>query len=613
MPRHDGGHPDQANVVGIARHFNGQVGSIGVSVGYQAGLVIVAIAMVMLPVIYLGLIAATGLGVYWHAVEHIEILTNYRGGLWALFGRTLLYAGPLIAGAILILFMLKPLVARQTRATSFYTVEREQEPELYAFVDAVASSVGAPSPSIIRLSCEVNAGAGFRRGLWSVLTNDMVLVIGMPLAAGLNMRQFAGVLAHELGHFSQWLAMRMTFMIARINGWFARVVFERDQWDHKLAELSVVDNLWVQLVFLLARLCVWISRLILTVFLFAAGAMSCFLLRQMEFNADRYEVAVAGCDAFESTLKRMREMTIAAQSLERRVGAAQAAGQLADDFPAMVAAMPASTSRVDQTLFAEPRGFFSTHPSDDARIHRAKARRGAGIFTIERPCAVLFRNYAVLCKWVTLGHYESMLGRSINAEQLVPVERLLAHRRLDDDSRAAFERYFGNLLSSLRWLTAIEPEPILDQAAVNHAVAALGGARQRMMQLAKDGREAIERMESLESERMRFAIIDEVTRTGLTNAQRMTGMNAEHLRRRREETERALEASVQKVRAVESVIRSRLNAALRLGATPRLGQRLGVSEKLRRHLQELLPALRAVGDVHEPLTALRKSLLMLTS
>jgi hypothetical protein len=64
--------------------------------------------------------------------------------------------------------------------------------------------------------------------------NDLVLTIGMPLVAGMSLRQFAGVLAHEFGHFSQGAGMRLSFIIRSINLWFMRVVYERDDWDERL-------------------------------------------------------------------------------------------------------------------------------------------------------------------------------------------------------------------------------------------------------------------------------------------------------------------------------------------------------------------------------------------
>lgn len=46
----------------------------------------------------------------------------------------------------------------------------------------------------------------------------------------LDLQQFAGVLAHEFGHFAQSSGMRLSYLIRSINHWFARVVFEEDQW-----------------------------------------------------------------------------------------------------------------------------------------------------------------------------------------------------------------------------------------------------------------------------------------------------------------------------------------------------------------------------------------------
>lgn len=73
------------------------------------------------------------------------------------------------------------------------------------------------------------------------MAHNVPAPIGMPLVAGLDMRQFAGVLAHEFGHFSQGVGMRLTYIIRSISHWFTRVVYERDSWDEWLARST--DNL----------------------------------------------------------------------------------------------------------------------------------------------------------------------------------------------------------------------------------------------------------------------------------------------------------------------------------------------------------------------------------
>jgi len=129
--------------------------------------------------------------------------------------------------------------------------------------------------------------------------NDLTLTIGMPLVAGLPMQHFAGVLAHELGHFSQGGGMRLTYLVRSVNAWFARVVYERDAWDEKLVEWSETGDIRTRIPFYLARLFVWLSRRILWGLMLVGQAVSCFMLRQMEFDADRYEARLAGSTAFE--------------------------------------------------------------------------------------------------------------------------------------------------------------------------------------------------------------------------------------------------------------------------------------------------------------------------
>ena len=79
-------------------------------------------------------------------------------------------------------------------------------------------------PKLIELDCRLNASAGFHAGFGSLFTSDLILVIGVPLVGCFNVREFAGILAHEFGHFTQGFAMRLSYVVYRINAWFARVV-----------------------------------------------------------------------------------------------------------------------------------------------------------------------------------------------------------------------------------------------------------------------------------------------------------------------------------------------------------------------------------------------------
>ena len=126
---------------------------------------------------------------------------------------------------------------------------------------------------------------------------DLVLTIGLPLVAGMDLTMLTGVLAHEFGHFAQGTGMRLTYVIRSINGWFARVVYERDSWDQWLVDAQHTSEHWaISIIVALARLFVWMTRRILWVLMVIGHGVSSFMLRQMEFDADRYEARVSGSD-----------------------------------------------------------------------------------------------------------------------------------------------------------------------------------------------------------------------------------------------------------------------------------------------------------------------------
>ena len=124
------------------------------------------------------------------------------------------------------------------------------------------------------------------------------------------MRSFGGVLAHEFGHFAQGLGMRPPYIVRSVNGWFARVVYERDWWDVKLEEVAESWDGWISIILHIARFFVWLSRRILWRLTHVGHAINCFALRQMEYDADRYEVQFAGSETFAKTSHRLQMLGI---------------------------------------------------------------------------------------------------------------------------------------------------------------------------------------------------------------------------------------------------------------------------------------------------------------
>ncbi|MRR10358.1 hypothetical protein EG831_09865, partial [bacterium] len=82
-----------------------------ISVFYYFGLLLAGVAMLMLPLAYLGLIAAIAWGLYLHIMGEAVSLGDPAAFRSSLF----FYVVPIIAGIPLIIFLIKPILAPRAR------------------------------------------------------------------------------------------------------------------------------------------------------------------------------------------------------------------------------------------------------------------------------------------------------------------------------------------------------------------------------------------------------------------------------------------------------------------------------------------------------------------
>ncbi|HKS37595.1 MAG TPA: M48 family metalloprotease [Verrucomicrobiae bacterium] len=408
--------------------FTGRVRRTPVSILYQAALLLVSGAMVLLPLVYVALIGVASWAVYSWAVHFKFLAGSVQGGARFYVVKLLFYLSPLFVGAVLVFFMIKPLFARRAPRAQPLALSPGAEPVLFAFIARVCEIVGAPFPKRIDLDCHFNAAAGFRRGASSFLSNDLVLTIGLPLVAALNLREFAGVLAHEFGHFTQSFGMRLSYLIRNINGWFARLVYQRDTWDLWLEELAETEEWWTAIIVGFARLAVWFSRMLLCGLMFLGHAISCFMMRQMEYDADSYEIKLAGSEAFETTTRRMHLFGKALDLAYKNMRVSWNLNRnLPENFPAYLLLTeanlpPGKRQKLEDTMGLAPTGWFDTHPSKGDRIRRARQAAEAGVFHLDGPASALFTAFEIPAKQVTLLHYSDDLGIDTMAARLVPVK-----------------------------------------------------------------------------------------------------------------------------------------------------------------------------------------------
>ncbi len=122
----------------LAKHFTGSIEPIRRSPLYGFSLVVVAVAMILLPVLYGAMIASVALFGVWWAMAGFGMLFMDSGGgyIW----RGLICVGLLCASGILLLFMIKPLFARRSREDSLYSLERTSRQLLSRLHSVVAGA-----------------------------------------------------------------------------------------------------------------------------------------------------------------------------------------------------------------------------------------------------------------------------------------------------------------------------------------------------------------------------------------------------------------------------------------------------------------------------------------
>ncbi len=254
----------------------------------------------------------------------------------------LAYILPILIGIMLIGAMLKPLFARPASKRFSILLSRKKEHALFAFVEKVCRSIGSKIPANIEVDFSVNAYVKYRHGLIGFLEDDLMLTIGLPMIPEMTTTEFTSLLAHEFGHFTQKIGMRLYYIITSFNSWFDRVATEQDEIDQKMALLAQTSGIFFARIILpMVKLFIWLARKILIVFMLTGHNISKFFTQQMESDANQYAIRLAGSEAFESSQRKLRILNDAVKEAfsQLRVQKKPSDNSLPDDFVLLVSSM----------------------------------------------------------------------------------------------------------------------------------------------------------------------------------------------------------------------------------------------------------------------------------
>lgn len=380
------------------------------SAAYAVSLAFTVLVTLIAPLLYLALVAGLVAGLALYYLHLPDWLAGSSPGVPKLL---MLFAPALVLG-IPILFLLRPLFSRYRRPFEF-TLKRKRAPLLFALVDSLAASMSLAPPTRIVVNNQANAAAA-SDSLGALLAGRRKLVIGLPLVAGLDVTQLAGVLAHEFGHFTQRTSSITYYLVAQVNGWFHSRAYQQDQWERRIdswlesntgGELLFAIPLWVtgQLI----QLIKWVFGLLFRVNYRVSSAM----LRQMEYDADRYEAYLGGSAGFAGTSLMINRLMAAADTVVQTNQVGWRDGKLIADVPAAVrhardAQTPLGVDEITRAMNDREPTPWDTHPPDRQRIRRAEALGHPGLLRFDQPATELFVDFDELCGDVTLFEYRQM-------------------------------------------------------------------------------------------------------------------------------------------------------------------------------------------------------------
>jgi Zn-dependent protease with chaperone function len=155
-------------------------------------------------------------------------------------------------------------------------LRKEQAPRLFAAIDEVTHTLGAPRADVVLVNDEYNAGVSQvpRLGVFGWHRN--YLVVGLPLMQAMPPDEWRGVLAHEFAHLSR--------AHARFGNWIYRVRKTWYQLMERLESERQGGGMWM-----FKRFFQWYAPYF--------GAYSFVLARRDEYEADRLAATVVGREA----------------------------------------------------------------------------------------------------------------------------------------------------------------------------------------------------------------------------------------------------------------------------------------------------------------------------
>ncbi|GGM21101.1 hypothetical protein GCM10009425_35100 [Pseudomonas asuensis] len=391
----------------------------GFSLLQMLHLVLVVTSCAAILLFYMAIVATLGalLLIKLPALD-VQSLTSIELPEWGPLAVKSLLAG---LGGLILFFTAKPIFSVRRREKSVVTLTPGQEQALWEFVTPLCTAMQVRTPTEIHLNNEVDARVHLASGWKGLVKGDLILTLGLPLAAGFSKQQLAGVLAHELGHCTRRFNMRCYYFINFCNAWLDQRAHFKDALGERLKHLSEAQtSRLTRLSVLIARVGMRLPRQLLHYCFLLSYRLSKPACKRLELDADRYAAQIAGSDTFQSTTLHHHALRWAFRQADRQNVSSWNEGILLADMPQAAAIgatqLDVETQRRLEAKLRDRQRYWRVHPADIERIQAAEALDGTALIKDLSPAATLFEYFPQYCRQVTTAYYQR-LGLDVSLTQ----------------------------------------------------------------------------------------------------------------------------------------------------------------------------------------------------
>jgi Zn-dependent protease with chaperone function len=374
----------------VVEAFRGQTVHRPPTLGYRLALLFSAGMLCVLIAAYIACLAGFAYLLYLYAVHFVPNSFQVRGRGVVLV--ILMHIGVAVAGLGILYAMIAPLFRWERDDSEPVVLSAVEHPVLHCFVRALCDLIKAPQPDEIRLIPIPNASAGRQGGFFGIIGGRLVLQIGEPLFYGCDLRTLAGVIAHELGHFSQSAGGWLLRYIGKVTNWFQEATIRTMDLQENIQQQEFEGQ--AQAIIWVAWITTGFGRLILMLFALLSRLIAFNLMRQQEFDADRYEAQVAGSGQFARTFERLCELQVGFEIALMTLMRGEMLADTGLGFGGQVVYQADELSdrdrrRVSKLMSPQKSQWFDSHPSPSERIAAVARNPQPGIFQLAGPAISL--------------------------------------------------------------------------------------------------------------------------------------------------------------------------------------------------------------------------------